>query len=175
VSDQLVQARRADSAARRERVLAVITEVTGHTEVPLTVVEIARRAQVHRSFLHRHDELTNALTAARARRTASLVGTLHAANVVTSASLAADLANERATSARLRQDLDVCRRRVAEQLGHAVAASIDATPGIDWQAVASELQDEVEQLTTTNRRLTEEIEAVRTRNRDLTRMINTPS
>jgi hypothetical protein len=93
---------------------------------------------------------------------------------VTSASLAADLANERATSARLRHDLDVCQRRVAEQLDHAVAASIDATPVTDWQALAGELKDEVEQLKVTNRWLTEEIEAFRARARDLTRMVNVP-
>jgi hypothetical protein len=70
------------------------------------------------------------------------VGTLHAADAVTSTSLRADLANERATTGRLRQELEVCRRRLAEEFGRGVAVEVTGTGLTDWQAVASDSQSE---------------------------------
>ena len=78
VTEHLLEARRADVAARTARVHAVLDEVAKHSEVPLTVVEIARRAGVHKSFIHRHPELKAALDAARAVRTQTIVGRLQA-------------------------------------------------------------------------------------------------
>jgi chromosome segregation ATPase len=172
MSDHLLVARRADVAARSERVKAILAEVARHSEVPLTVVEIARRAGVHKSFIHRHPELRASLEATRAVRTETIVGRLQAADLVTSASLNADLENEKATSRRLRGDLQACRRRLAELMGTNIAADIVGDDTADWKARAAELLEENRALSETNRRLVEELDAVRSRNRDLTKQLN---
>jgi hypothetical protein len=138
------------------------------------VVEVARRAGVHKSFIHRHAELKAALDSARAVRTQTIVGRLHAADAVTSASLKAELENEKATSRRLRSDLHACRTRLGEVLGTAIAAEIIGDITTDWKARAGELLEENRTLCDTNRRFVEELEAVRSRNRELTRRLNLP-
>lgn len=172
MTERLLEARRADVAARTGRVHAVLDEVAKHSEVPLTVVEIARRAGVHKSFIHRHPELKAALDAARAVRTQTIIGRLQASDLVTSASLKADLENEKATSRRLRSDLQASRRRLGELIGAAVAADIIGDGTTDWKARAGELLDENRSLIDANRRLVEEVDAVRSRNTDLTRRLN---
>lgn len=57
--DHLRNARRADSAQRRQRVLCAIAELPDGTRC--TIAELARRSEVHRSFLYRHEELLEAL------------------------------------------------------------------------------------------------------------------
>ena len=146
-------------------------QVAQQSEVPFTVVEIARRAGVNKSFIHRHPELKAALDASRAVRTQTIVGRLHAADLVTSASLKADLENEKATSRRIRSDLQACRSRLSEVMGSAVAADVLGSD-TDWQAQAAELREENRGLYEANRRLIEEIEAVRAHSRDLTKRLN---
>jgi hypothetical protein len=53
---RLSRARRADSDDRRRRVLAVIDGFAADSQ-PLPIAELARRANVHRSFLYRHPDL----------------------------------------------------------------------------------------------------------------------
>lgn len=172
MTDQLLKTRRADVAARTMRVQRVLDEVSKHSEVPLTVVEIARRAGVHKSFIHRHPELKAALEAARAVRTQTIVGRLRSSDFVTSASLKADSENEKATSRRLRDDLQACRRRLGELMGTTMAVDIVGDGTIDWKARAGELLEENRTLHETNRRLVEEIDAVRSHNRDRTKRLN---
>ncbi len=172
MTEALLQARRADVADRTRRVQAVLAEVAAHAEVPLTVVEVARRAGVHKSFIHRHPELKAALDAARAVRTQTIVGRLHTADTVTSVSLRADLENEKATSRRLRSDLQACRTRLGESLGSTIVAEITGDGTADWKARAGELLEQSRTLHETNRRLVEEIDAVRARNRELTKRLN---
>ncbi|HEX3539376.1 MAG TPA: hypothetical protein VHT75_02925 [Acidimicrobiales bacterium] len=85
-----------------------------------------------------------------------------------------DLENEKATSRRLRSDLQACRSRLGEVLGSVVAAEITGVSAADWKARAGELLEENRVLHEANRRLVEEIDAVRARNRDLTRRFNSP-
>lgn len=53
---RLSRARRADSDERRHRVLAII-EGLAAGPMPMPITELARRANVHRSFLYRHPDL----------------------------------------------------------------------------------------------------------------------
>ena len=172
MNDNLLASRRADVDARTRRVRAVLDQVATHAETSLTVVEIARRAQVHKSFIHRHPELKAAVDAARAVRTQTIVGRLHAADAVTSASLKADLENEKATSRRLRSELQACRTRLGELLGSAIAAEIVGDSTTEWKARAGELLEENRALHEANRRLLEKIDAVRSHNRELTKRLN---
>lgn len=172
MNDHLLASRRADVDTRTQRVRAVLDQVATHAETSLTVVEIARLAQVHKSFIHRHPELKAAIDAARAVRTQTIVGRLHAADAVTSACLKADLENEKATSRRLRRDLQACQARFGELLGSAIAAEIVGDSTTDWKGRAGELLEENRALHEANRRLVEEIDAVRSHNRELTRRIN---
>jgi hypothetical protein len=172
VNDHLLASRRADVDSRARRVRAVLDQVATHAETPLTVVEIARRAQVHKSFIHRHPELKAAIDAARAVRTQTIVGRLQTADAVTSASLKAELENEKAISRRLRVELQACRARLGQFLGSAVADEITGGSNTAWQDRAGELLEENRTLHDANRRLVEEIDAVRARNREMTRQLN---
>jgi hypothetical protein len=87
----LARARRRDTARRRLQVHNAIAEqITAGAEI--TVSSIARAARVHRSFIHRHQDLHAAVVAAAA------VPAEPAANngAVSVASLRADLLNARA-------------------------------------------------------------------------------
>jgi hypothetical protein len=107
----LADGRRADSARRRQRVVAAINRaVIDGTEI--SVSAIARTAAVDRTFLYRHRDLLGKIHATQAGPPA---GTGPA---VTRASLQADLlaAHERALrlTARIRQ----LEQRLSEALGH---------------------------------------------------------
>jgi hypothetical protein len=49
--------RRADSVMRRGRVQAVLNELEVSPDPTMSVSELARRAEVHRAFLYRHEDL----------------------------------------------------------------------------------------------------------------------
>ena len=105
--------RQADSARRRQRVIATLNRATADgTEI--TVAGIARAASVDRSFLYRHRDLLSKIHALEAAPPAG-GGTTGPA--VTCASLQADLlaAHERAVrlDARVRQ----LEKRLSEALG----------------------------------------------------------
>lgn len=53
---RLSRARREDSDDRRHRVLAIVDGLAADSR-PLPIAELARRANVHRSFLYRHPDL----------------------------------------------------------------------------------------------------------------------
>lgn len=60
----LAAARRADTDRRRTRVLAAIIEMAPDPQ-QISVSAVAARAGVHRSFLHRHEDLHQAVLAAQ--------------------------------------------------------------------------------------------------------------
>jgi hypothetical protein len=105
-------------------------------------------------------------------RTDTIVGRLQTADAVTSASLKADLENEKAASRRLRSELQACRARLGGLLGSAIATDIVGDASTNWKARCGELLEENRTLHESNRRLVEEIDAVRDRNRELTRRLN---
>lgn len=104
--------RRADSARRRQRVLAVLTEATTSGD-PINVTAIARRAGVDRSFLYRHPDLLEQVHVLEAEPpTTSPTGP-----GVTRASLQADLLNAQQRCARLALRVQQLEKRLSIMLG----------------------------------------------------------
>jgi len=104
--------RRADSARRRQRVIAAINRaVTDGTEI--TVSAIARVAAVNRTFLYRHRDLLGKIHAAQAGPPAdSATGPS-----VTRASLQADLLAAQERAIRLNVRVQQLEKRLSEVLG----------------------------------------------------------
>ena len=104
--------RQADSARRRQRVIATLNRATGDgTEI--TVAGIARAASVDRAFLYRHRDLLEKIHALEAAPPAA--GT--AGPAVTGASLQADLLAAHERSVRLTARIRQLEKRLSEALG----------------------------------------------------------
>ena len=165
------QGRQADSARRRQRVIAVLDRAdTDGTEISTS--GIARAAGVDRSFLYRHRDLLEKIHAAEAAPPSA--GDT-AGPAVTRASLQADLlaAHERAT--RLNTRVRQLEQRLSDALGEqawresglAVPADIDALNQkinhLEQQAIDLRLQlDERDQ----------DLAAARAANRELMAQVN---
>jgi hypothetical protein len=107
----LADGRRADSARRRQRVIAAISRAaTDGTEI--SVSAIARTAAVDRTFLYRHRDLLGKIHATQAGPPA---GTGPA---VTRASLQADLLAAHQRALRLTARIQQLEKRLSEALGH---------------------------------------------------------
>lgn len=108
----LADGRRADSARRRQRVIAAINRaVTDGTEV--SVSAIARAAAVDRTFLYRHGDLLGQVHASQA---GPPVGNGTGA-AVTRASLQADLLAAHERAVRLSARIQQLEKRLSETLG----------------------------------------------------------
>lgn len=104
-------------------------------------------------------------------RTRVTVGRLQAADLVTRASLKADLENEKAAKKRLRGELRACRSRLSELMGSTVAGDTlgddtDCRPG------PGELGEENPNASRANCRIIEGNRSRPSRNRDLTTRLN---
>lgn len=107
------EGRHADSARRRQRVLAALDRRT--TEGEISASAIARAAGVDRSFLYRHRDLLekiHALAAEPAATTSERAGPM-----VTRASLQADLLAAHERAARLHSRVQHLERRLSDALG----------------------------------------------------------
>jgi hypothetical protein len=105
--------RQADSARRRQRVIATLNRATANgTEI--TVSGIARAASVDRAFLYRHRDLLGKIHALEAAPPAA-DGT--ASPAVTCTSLQADLLAAHERSVRLTARVRRLERRLSEALG----------------------------------------------------------
>ena len=168
----MMKGRQADSARRRQRVLAALNRAAADG-AEISVSGIARAAAVDRTFLYRHRDLLgkiHALEAAAARRRR------HRRPAVTWASLQADLlaAHERAVrlNARVRQ----LEKRLSEALGEqawresglGAPADIDAlnqqVTQLEQQAIDLRLQLEEQG---------QDLAAARAANRELMAQLNT--
>jgi hypothetical protein len=108
----LAEGRRADSAPRRQRVIATINRaVADRTEI--SVSAIARTAAVDRTFLYRHRDLLGQIHATQAAPPAD-GGTGPA---VTRASLQADLLAAHERALRLTNRIQHLEKRLSETLG----------------------------------------------------------
>jgi Family of unknown function (DUF6262) len=108
----MTDGRRADSARRRQRVIAAINRaVTDRTEI--SVSAIARTAAVDRTFLYRHRDLLAKIHAIQAGPPAA-DGTGPA---VTRASLQADLLAAHERAIRLHARIQQLEKRLSETLG----------------------------------------------------------
>jgi chromosome segregation ATPase len=108
----MIDGRRADSARRHHRVLAALEHAVGSGE-ELSVSGIARRAGVDRTFLYRHRDLLERVHTAETQ----LRDTPAAGDVVTCASLQADLLAAQQRCARMAARTQQLEQRLSELLG----------------------------------------------------------
>ncbi len=167
--EALAVARARDSDARRQRVLRALNHATA-TSSDLSVSALARAAGVHRSFIHRHRDLHDAVAAARRQPPppAASIG-------VTDVSLRTELTNFKAQNLRLLRHVTNLEKRLSELLG----GQVYRTTGIGAPDTDADLRQHVDQL---NQRLTdlrhqleertEELTAARAANRELMTKIN---
>lgn len=134
--DHLAKARAADSERRRSRVLKALDQLAADG-VEISVSAVARAAAVHRSLIHRHDDLHAAVLV---RATEPPPGTT-AGTQVSRQSLLLDVANLTARNRRLSAHIARPERRLSETLGQAA-----------WKASGLGAPADVETLT---RRVTE--------------------
>jgi transposase-like protein len=163
--------RQADSARRRQRVIAAINQAsTAGTEI--SVSGIARAAAVDRTFLYRHRDLLEKIHALEAAPPAGGAP----GPAVTRASLQADLlaAHERALrlSARIRQ----LEQRLSEALGEQAwrESGLGAPPGIDaLQQQVMHLEQQAADLLQQLAERDQDLDAARAASRELMTQLNT--
>jgi hypothetical protein len=108
----MLKGRQADSARRRQRVLAALAKATAEgTEISVT--GIARAAGVDRTFLYRHHDLLEQIHALEAVPPPSHPSTA----TVTRASLQADLLAAHERAARLAAHIQHLEHRLSDALG----------------------------------------------------------
>jgi hypothetical protein len=167
-----VQARRQD-VARRRRVLKALAELRAQAE-EITISAVARRARVHRSFIHRHPDLRAAvLRAADGDPPGDVPST-----GVSRRSLLADNANLREQNRRRAQQLHTLEDRLAELLGEQAfqRSGLGAPSDIAaLQARVEQLQQQVLDLQRTLGERDEELAAAREAHRRLMAEVNRAS
>lgn len=169
-TEAMRKGRQADSARRRQRVIATLNRATADgTEI--TVAGIARTAAVDRAFLYRHRDLLEKIHALEAAPPAA--GT--AGPAVTCASLQADLLAAHERSVRLTARVRQLEKRLSEALGEqawresglGTPADIDAlsqkVTHLEQQAIALRLQLEERD---------QDLTAARAANRELMAQLN---
>jgi hypothetical protein len=161
----LTRARRQDVARRYQRVHQALAELRAQAE-EITISAVARRARVHRSFIHRHPDLRAAvLRAADGDTPADVPST-----TVSRRSLLADNANLREQNRRLAQQLGALEDRLSDVLGaetfqrSGLGASADTAA---LQAQVGQLQQRVLDLERTLEEREEELGAAREAHRRL--------
>jgi hypothetical protein len=167
----LARLRRADSQAKTARVRAALEAMAAAGEPP-GVSLLARRAGVSRRFVYDHPELRAEIAHHAAQVAGQHAGAVTASAAVTTASLRADLENERARNRRLEADLTTLRRRLGEVIGRDVLSGISTTEDPDIASRASQLEQDLFEAQETLARRTEELEAARQINRELMARLN---
>lgn len=166
----LTQARRQDVARRRQRVQQVLAELRTQAE-EITISSVARRAGVHRSFLHRHADLHAAVLAAADGAAPTDVP----AGGASRRSLLADNANLREQNRRLAQQVRTVEDRLADLLGEAAFQRSGLGAPADTaalQAQAGQLEQQVLDLRRLLEERDEELAAAREANRRLMAELN---
>lgn len=143
----------------------------------LTKSAIARRAGVDRSIFYGNDRLGACFDRAISRVDDARRSSVESAARVTTATLRADLANEREFNRRLRTQVTALEARLSELLGQLVLADLPDTTraaitGDRQQQQVDDLEHVVFQLREELRRRDEELDGVRRANRELTRRLN---
>jgi len=163
--------RQADSARRRQRVIAALSKAAAEgTEI--SVSAIARAAAVDRSFVYRHRDLLGKIHAIEASPPAAGQG---AGPAVTRASLQADLAAAHERALRLTARVRQLEHRLSEALGEqawresglGTPASIDAL-----NQKATHLEQQVIDLRLQLEERDQDLAAARSANRELMAQLN---
>ena len=170
----LADGRRADSARRRQRVIAAIsraaTDGTDGTEI--SVSAIARSAAVDRTFLYRHRDLLGKIHATQAAPP-SADGTGPA---VTRASLQADLLAAHERALRLTARIQHLEKRLSEALGEQAwrESGLGAPADIDTlNHTIANMEQHVTDLRLQLEERSDELTAARAANRELMARLNT--
>jgi hypothetical protein len=162
--------RQADSARRRQRVIATLNRATADgTEI--TVAGIARAASVDRSFLYRHRDLLGKIHALEAAPPAS--GTTGPA--VTCASLQADLLAAHERCVRLNARVRQLEKRLSEALGDQAWHQSGLGAPADTDALSQQITHLEQQAIDLRFQLEErdqDLAAARAANRDLMAQLN---
>jgi len=167
----LAKGRQADSARRRQRVIAALGKAAAHgTEI--SVSSIARAAAVDRSFLYRHRDLLSKIHALEAAPPAAGHATGPA---VTRASLQADLLAAQERAVRLNARVQQLEKRLSEALGEQAwrASGLGQSPDLDQlREQAASLQQQNIGLRLTLEERDQELSAARAANRELMAHLN---
>ena len=169
----LAKARRRDTDRRRQRVHQALADM--HTDgSEITVSAVADRANVHRSFIHRHPDLHAAVLKAAADTTTE---PSPASSTISHRSVLAENANLHEQNRRLAQQISDLEDRLSELLGqHAFNRGGLGAPA-STGAVHAELEAERQTVLDLRRALEErdeELAAVRETNRRLMNQLNRP-
>ena len=167
------QGRQADSARRRQRVIAVLGRA--HTDgTEISAAGIARAAGVDRSFLYRHRDLLEKIHALAAEPPAT--SGERAGPAVTRASLQADLLAAHERAARLHNRVQHLERRLSDALGerawHASGLGAPADINALHQQI-TRLEQQIIDLSLQLAERDEDLAAARATNREFMARINT--
>lgn len=164
-SAALKRARAADSEARLARCESVLRRMVAAGE-PVSVAEVARRAQVGEKFPYRHPVLMTRIDEAKRAAAAAAAADLHRALAVER-----DFWKEQARQLQCRLDDSV--KRIAELEGRHVAQERGLVPPDGevsiLRARVAQLESTVELLDARIKQADRDLEAVRKLNRDLVR------
>ena len=166
----MTDGRRADSARRRQRVLAAISRaVTDGAEI--SVSAIARAAAVDRTFLYRHRDLLGKI---HATQTSPPAGS-GAGPTVSRASLQADLLAAHERALRLHARIQQLEKRLSETLGEQAwrESGLGAPAGIDALShTITRLEQQAADLRIQLEERDSELAAARAANRELMTQLN---
>jgi hypothetical protein len=169
-AEAMTKGRQADSARRRQRVIAVLNKAAAEgTEI--SVSSVARAAAVDRTFLYRHRDLlakTHALEAAPPAGSST-------GPAVTRASLQADLLAAQERAIRLSARIHQLERRLSEALGEQAWRESGLGTPADIDALNQKITHLEQQATDLKLQLTErgeDLNAARAANRELMTQLN---
>lgn len=170
----LTAARRRDVERRRARVQKAINDM--HSEgSEITIAATAVRAGVHRSFIHRHDDLRSAVLAAAAE---TIDNPSPAATTISHRSVLAENANLHASNGRLSQRIRDLEERLSEALGQRAFERSGLGAPTSTAAIQDDLERHKQLLLDRDNRITEleeELTASREANRSLMAELNRPT
>jgi chromosome segregation ATPase len=169
--EQMVQARRADSAAKTARVTAALDAMVTAGEPP-QISLLARRAKVSRRFIYDHPEIRAEANRRSAQVADRQAGAITASARVTAASLRADLENTKARNRRLETELNALRRRLGELIGQKALSEITGEQTPVHATRVAQLEQSLFEVEETLARRNEELDAARQINRELMARLN---
>ena len=168
----MTKGRQADSARRRQRVIAVLDKAAADgTEI--SVSAIARAAAVDRTFLYRHRDLLGKIHALETAPPAAAEG---AGPAVTRASLQADLLAAHERAVRFNARVQQLEKRLSQALGEQAWRESGLGAPADIDALSQQITHLEQQITDLRIRLEErdeELAAARAANRELMAQLNT--
>ena len=170
-TEKMRAGRQADSARRRQRVIAALNRAATGGGVEISAAGIARAAGVDRSFLYRHHDLLEKIHAMAAAPPADDAGGAQ----VTRASLQADLLAAHERAHRLSTRIQQLERRLSQVLGEQVfrESGLGQPADIDHlQHQITHLQQQAADLKLQLEDRDRELEAARTANRELMAQVN---